>query len=211
MEMGSALRQWARDRVRDALAAGGLCFATLPPGARISLGRPGDVDRTALAWRVASLELVGLSRHNLADWCDYGIRRRGGCARAPLRLRSLCFVWRRAGWLRWYGGWRSRSRRADSNPGWPDYRLTGSMHSNILAVQAAVVAIVATPLRLQPGKRVAFCWAVFTAAWPSYCLTRARTALATVVAASWRSHVVGRPARQWMFWLGLGNGGWLSC
>jgi exopolysaccharide production protein ExoQ len=80
-----------------------------------------------------------------------------------------------------------------------DYRLTGSMHSNILAVQAAVVALIAYAFALEPGKRTTFCWTVFSLAVAVVFLTKARTALATVVAGVVAIHVVGRRARDWLF------------
>jgi O-antigen ligase len=79
-----------------------------------------------------------------------------------------------------------------------DYRLTGSMHSNILAVQAAVVAIIAYAFAVRGDPRAAMWWTIFIVAAAIVYLTKARTALISVAAGAAAVHVVGRPTRNWL-------------
>ena len=79
-----------------------------------------------------------------------------------------------------------------------DYRLTGSMHSNILAAQAAVVAIIAYAFAVRRDPRATIWWTVFVIATVIVYLTKARTALVSVAAGAAAVHIVGRPVRNWM-------------
>jgi exopolysaccharide production protein ExoQ len=182
------------------LATGGYCFATLPPNARIRWDGLATLIVMALAWAVASWSWSaepGTTWRELVRLLAYV----GVAAALALRfdLRSLCFVL--AAGLAGSVGTAVMFEIATGGfkPWLADYRLTGSMHSNILAVKAAVVALIAYAFALQPGKRVNFCWVVFAAALAVVLLTRARTALATVLVGVAAIHVVGRPARQWLF------------
>jgi O-antigen ligase len=79
-----------------------------------------------------------------------------------------------------------------------DYRLTGSMHSNILAAQAAVVAVIAYAFAVRRDPRATMWWTVFFIATGIVYLTKARTALVSVAAGAAAVHIVGRPVRNWM-------------
>jgi O-antigen ligase len=79
-----------------------------------------------------------------------------------------------------------------------DYRLTGSMHSNILAVQAAVVALIAYAFAVRRDPRAAMWWTIFLVAAAIVYLTKARTALVSVAVGAAAVHVVGRPTRNWL-------------
>jgi O-antigen ligase len=182
------------------LAAGGFCFATLPRGARIRWDGLAFLMLLALGWALASLVWSvepGTTWRELVRLLAYV----AVAAALALRfdLRSLCFVLAAGlagsvaaavGFEIVTGGFR---------PWQADYRLTGSMHSNILAVQAATVALIAYAFALRPGKRSALCWAVFVVAMAIVLLTRARTALATVIVGVVAVHIIGRPPRQWLF------------
>jgi O-antigen ligase len=78
------------------------------------------------------------------------------------------------------------------------YRLTGSMHSNVLAVQTAVIAIIAYAFAVRQKPRKVLWWTIFIVAFAIVYLTKARTALITVMAAMAAVHIVGRPARNWL-------------
>ena len=60
-----------------------------------------------------------------------------------------------------------------------DYRLTGTMHSNALAIQAGVVAIIAYAFAARGNERKFLWYAIFLAAVAIVVLTKTRTALAT--------------------------------
>jgi exopolysaccharide production protein ExoQ len=182
------------------LGVGGFCIATLPRGVRFRWDALTLLIALALLWTVASCGWSaerGTTLRELARLLVYV----GVAAALALRfdLRALMFVLAAglAGSVATAVAFEIAT--GGFKPWHSDYRLTGSMHSNILAVQAAVVALIAYAFALEPGKRAAFCWAVFLAAVSIVFLTRARTALATVVAGVAAVHVVGRPARQWMF------------
>jgi O-antigen ligase len=78
------------------------------------------------------------------------------------------------------------------------YRLTGSMHSNVLAVQTSVIAIIAYAFAVRQKPRKVLWWTIFIVAFAIVYLTKARTALITVMAAIAAVHIVGRPARNWL-------------
>jgi exopolysaccharide production protein ExoQ len=182
------------------LAVGGFCLVTLPKDTHIRRDRLSFLIAAAMLWALASVTWSvepETTARELVRLLAYG----AVAVALALRfdLRTLCFVLAAAlagsvgtavafeiatgGFQPWHG----------------DYRLTGSLHSNILAVQAAVLSLVAYAFALQPGKRAPFFWALFTAALAVVVLTRARTALFTVIAGMVAIHVIGRPARQWMF------------
>lgn len=182
------------------LAAGGYCLMTRPREAQINWDGLAMLIVLALVWTIASL---GWSADPSKTWREL-LRLLSYVAVAAalaLRfdLRSLCFVVAAGLAGSVCAAVAFEIATGGFSPWLADYRLTGSMHSNILAVQAAVVALVSYAFALQPGKRVAFCWAIFTAAVAVVLLTRARTALATVIAGVVAIHIVGRPARQWIF------------
>jgi exopolysaccharide production protein ExoQ len=79
-----------------------------------------------------------------------------------------------------------------------DYRLTGTMHSNILGVQAAVIAIVAYAFAVRRAPRATLWWTLFVVATAIVYFTKARTALISVVFGAVAVHVVGRPLRDWL-------------
>jgi O-antigen ligase len=187
------------------LGVGGFCFLTLPAGTHIRRDHLTLLIAIAMLWALASVVWSvepGTTIRELIRLVAYS----SVAAALALRfdLRTLCFVLAAAlagsvGTAVTYeivtGGFK---------PWHADYRLTGSMHSNILAVQAAVVALVAYAFALQPGKSAAFCRALFVAALSVVILTKARTALSTVVAGIAAIHIVGRPARQSMFFASFG-------
>jgi exopolysaccharide production protein ExoQ len=79
-----------------------------------------------------------------------------------------------------------------------DYRLTGTMHSNVLAIQTAVVAIIAYAFAFRENPRKVLWWTIFLVALVVVYLTKARAALITVIAGAAAVHIVGRPARNWL-------------
>ncbi|HEY4235256.1 MAG TPA: O-antigen ligase family protein [Lacipirellulaceae bacterium] len=183
------------------LGVGAFCIATLPNDVRFRWDRLSILIAMGLAWAMASVAWSvepDTTARELVRLLAYG----GVAAALALRfdLRTLCFVLAAA-----LAGSVATAVAYEIGTGgfkpWhADYRLTGSMHSNILAIQAAIVALVAYAFALQPGQRRAFCWALFTAALAVVVLTKARTALFTVIAGVVAIHVVGRPARQWLFY-----------
>jgi exopolysaccharide production protein ExoQ len=181
------------------LAAGAYCFVTRPRNAQIQWDGLTMLIVLALAWTLASW---GWSAEPGKTWRELLrlLSYFAVAAALALRfdLRSLCFVI--AAGLAGSVGAAVAFEIATGgfNPWLADYRLSGSLHSNILAVQAAVVALIAFAFALQPGERVAFCWAVFTAALTVVLFTRARTALATVIAGAVAIQVVRRPSRKWL-------------
>jgi O-antigen ligase len=182
------------------LGVGAFCFVTRPKDAHFRQDRVTLLIAVGLFWALASVTWSvepGTTARELVRLVAYC----GVAAALALRfdLRTLCFVLAAA--LAGSVGTAVAFEVATGGfrPWRADYRLTGSMHSNILAVQAAVVALVTYAFALQPGKRAAFCWAIFAAAFSVVVLTRARTALFTVIAGMAAIHVVGRPARQWLF------------
>ena len=182
------------------IGVGGFCLVTLPRDTRFRLDSLSLLIALTLIWALASVAWSvepGTTVRELIRLVVYA----AVAAALALRfdLRTLCFVLAAA--LAGSVGTAVAYEVATGGfkPWHADYRLTGSMHSNILAVQAAVVALVAYAFALQPGKRAAFCWALFAAALSVVILTKARTALFTVVAGIVAIHVVGRPARRWMF------------
>jgi exopolysaccharide production protein ExoQ len=80
-----------------------------------------------------------------------------------------------------------------------DYRLTGTLHSNVLGVQAAVVALIAYAFAVRRDRLAGLWWTIFIAVAAIVFLTKARTALITVMAGAAAVHVIGRPPREWMF------------
>jgi len=70
------------------------------------------------------------------------------------------------------------------------------MHSNILGVQAAVIAIIAYAFALRRAPRATLWWTLFVVATVVVYLTKARTALITVVFGTVAVYVVGRPIRD---------------
>ncbi len=79
-----------------------------------------------------------------------------------------------------------------------DYRLTGTLHSNALAIESSVVAIIAYAFALRGNDRRLLWYSVFVAAVTIILFTKTRTAVGTVVAGIVVIHLVGRPAREWL-------------
>jgi exopolysaccharide production protein ExoQ len=79
-----------------------------------------------------------------------------------------------------------------------DYRLTGTMHSNVLAVQASVIVIIAYAFAVRQKPRKVLWWTIFVVGFAIVYLTKARTALITVMAGMAAVHIVGRPAQNWI-------------
>ncbi len=79
-----------------------------------------------------------------------------------------------------------------------DYRLTGSMHCNVLAAQAMVVTLIAYAFAVRRDPRAAMWWTIFIIATVIVYLTKARTALVSVAVGAAAVHVVGRPIRNWL-------------
>ncbi len=80
-----------------------------------------------------------------------------------------------------------------------DYRLTGTLHSNMLAVQGTFVALVAYAFAMRGARFNTLLWALFLAAVSVVFFTKTRTALGTVIAGIVAMHVVCRPAREWLY------------
>lgn len=79
-----------------------------------------------------------------------------------------------------------------------DYRLTGTLHCNVLAAQASVVAVIAYTFAIRGQRWPAFLWMVFVVAVALVFFTKARTALFTVAAGMAAVHIIGRPMRNWL-------------
>jgi O-antigen ligase len=81
-----------------------------------------------------------------------------------------------------------------------DYRLTGTLHSNAVAMEAGVVAIIAYAFALRGHDRKILGYSIFIAAVAVVVLTKTRTALGTVVVGVVAIHLVGRSAREWLLY-----------
>jgi O-antigen ligase len=79
-----------------------------------------------------------------------------------------------------------------------DYRLTGTLHCNVLAVQAVVVALIAYAFAVSRDRRAAMWWTVFFAALILVYFTKARAALISVAVGATAVHFLGRPPRNWL-------------
>ena len=182
------------------ICMGGVCFATRPKDARFRLDRLSLLVAAGTLWALASVAWSvepGTTARELVRLLTYAAVAAGLALRFD--LRTLCFVLTAALAASVGTAVAFEIATGGFQPWHANYRLTGTMHSNILAVQAAVVAVMTYAFALQPGKRAAFLWMLFTAALAVVILTRARTALFTVIAGMVAIHVVGRPARQWIF------------
>jgi O-antigen ligase len=84
-----------------------------------------------------------------------------------------------------------------------DYRLTGTLHCNVLAAQASFVAVVAYAFAVRGEKWKRILVMVFVAAVALVFFTKARTALFTVAGGVAAVHIIGRPMRNWLL-LGAG-------
>jgi O-antigen ligase len=184
------------------LGVGAYCFVTRPADAHVRWDALTLLIAVGLFWTLASV-VWSVERDTTARELVRLVAYGGVAMALALRfdLRTLCFVLAAA-----LAGSVGTAVAFEIGTGgfkpWlSDYRLTGSMHSNILAVQAAVVTLVAYAFALQPGKRAAFCWALFAAALSVVVLTRARTALFTVIAGIAAIHIVGRLARHTLFFV----------
>lgn len=82
-----------------------------------------------------------------------------------------------------------------------DYRLTGSMHSNIFAAQATVVAVIAYAFAINRQPRARLWWAIFLIATLLVYLTKARTSLISEFVGVALIHILSRPARNWLLLL----------
>jgi O-antigen ligase len=181
------------------MTAGGVCLLTASPETRIRWDGLSLLIVAGLAWAAVSTLWstdAGTTMREIVRLYIYT-----GVAAALTRrfdTRSLCHVLvialcgsvaAAAGFEILTGGFR---------PWLSDYRLTGSMHSNILGVQAAIIAIIAYAFALRRAPRATLWWTLFVVATVVVYLTKARTALITVVFGAVAVHVVGRPIRDWL-------------
>jgi O-antigen ligase len=181
------------------LTAGGICLLTAPTDARLRWDGLAMLIVLGLAWAAASIlwsSERGTTARELVRLYLYV-----GVAAAIARRfdpRSLCCVLAIA-----LGGsvlvaFAYEIITGGFRPWQADYRLTGSMHSNILAAQAAVVALIAYAFAVRRDPRAAMWWTIFVIATVIVYLTKARTALVSVAVGAAAVHVVGRPVRNWM-------------
>lgn len=80
----------------------------------------------------------------------------------------------------------------------PEYRLTGSMHSNAIGTFGMLVGLSAYAFARNERHRLFWC-CVFTAAVAAVVLCKARTSLITLAAGLLVIHYLGRPRRDVMF------------
>lgn len=183
------------------LSVGAACVLTLPRGVPVQSGALLPLIGLALFWAAASW-LWSVDRGTTArELARLSIC--AGVAAALARrfeLRELCVVvvialsasaLSAVGYEVVSGGFK---------PWQADYRMTGTLHSNALGIQAGVVAILAYAFAKR-GNDYKFVWyTVLVAAVTVVILTKTRTALATVFVGIVVAHTIGRPARQWLFY-----------
>jgi O-antigen ligase len=178
------------------MSAGALCLITAR-GARVSWDGLSWLVVLLIAWTIASY-FWSIDRETTARELLRLAIYTGTAASMALRfdVRWLCYVIVitlggsaacAVGFEVMTGGFR---------PWVTDYRLAGSLHSNVLGVQAAVVAILAYAFALRRDPRAVLWWTVFSAALAVVLLTRARTAVLTVAGGMLAVHMVGRSLRD---------------
>lgn len=181
------------------LVAGGVCVLTAPSDTRLRRDGLSVLIALGLAWAAASIFWSterGTTARELVRLYLYV-----GVAAAVARRfdpRSLCCVLAIALGGSVFVAFAFEIITGGFRPWLADYRLTGSMHSNILAAQATVVALIAYAFAVRRDPRAAMWWTIFLIAAVMVYLTKARTALASVAVGAAAVHVVGRPIRNWL-------------
>ncbi len=181
------------------IVAGGICFLTTPPGTRIRWDGLSYLMVFGLLW--ASVSVVWSIEPGTTARALVRVYVYAGVAVALARRfdpKSLCHVL-----VITLGGSVLTAVLFEIGTGgfrpWiSDYRLTGSMHSNVLAVQTAVIAIIAYAFAVRKNPHKVLWWTIFVVAVAIVYFTKARTALITVMAGAAAIHIVGRPARNWV-------------
>lgn len=181
------------------LVAGGLCVLTAPADARLRWDGLSMLIILGMTWAAASI-LWSTERGTTARELVRLYLYIGVAAAIARRFdpRSLCCILAIAlggsvlvsfGFEIITGGFR---------PWLADYRLTGSMHCNILAAQATLVALIAYAFAVRRDPRAAMWWTIFVVATVIVYFTKARAALVSVAVGAAVVHVVGRPIRHWL-------------
>jgi exopolysaccharide production protein ExoQ len=179
------------------LVAGALCIATLPAAPRLRWNSLTWLILLGLTWTGASCtwsDHPGTTVREFSRLLMYvGI---AAALASRFDLRSICCIFcimlsgsvlAAVGYEVVSGGFR---------PWQADYRLTGTLHSNALAIQAGVVAIIALAFGLRGREHKMFWYALVAAAVAVIVLTKTRTAMATVGIAFVVIHFLGRPVRE---------------
>ncbi|HVT28404.1 MAG TPA: O-antigen ligase family protein [Lacipirellulaceae bacterium] len=182
------------------LAAGGVCLATMPQNAHFQWDGLTFLIGLGVLW--ASISVLwsnepGVTIRELLRLLVYA-----GVAIAIARRfdpRTLCYVLAIALGGSVLAAVSFEILTGGFTPWVSDYRLTGSLHSNILAVQALVVALIGYAFAIRRHGRTGLWWTVFVAATFVVYLTKARTELVSLAAGMAAVHVLGRPARNWLF------------
>lgn len=184
------------------LSAGAICAATMPRGIPVRLGLLSLLVGLAVAWSAASwtwsIEQATTARELIRLMAYIAV---SAAIARRFDLRQLFFVLTimltgsvlvSVGNEVLTGGFR---------PWQSDYRLTGSLHSNAVGIQSGVVAIIAYVFAVRGRDRRLLLYAIFCAAVTVLVLTKTRTALITVVTGMVTTHLIGRPAREWLFYV----------
>jgi O-antigen ligase len=179
------------------VGAGTLCIATLPAAPQLRWNSLTWLILLGLAWTGASCawsEQPGTTLREFSRLVMYfGI---AAALASRFDLRSICCIFcimlsgsvlAAVGYEIASGGFR---------PWQADYRLTGTLHSNALAIHAGVVAIIAFAFGLRGREQKMFWSALVAAAVAVVVLTKTRTAMATVSIAFVVTYFVGRPVRE---------------
>jgi exopolysaccharide production protein ExoQ len=182
------------------LATGGVCLLTTPKGTQFRRDGIFVLISLGLIWATASVAWSpepGVTVRELARLFVYA-----GVAAAVARRfdpRTLCYVIMIALGGSVLAAVSFEIITGGFRPWTTDYRLTGSMHSNILAVQALVVALMAYAFAVRENGRTKLWWSIFIVTAVVIYLTKARTELVSLIAGVAAVHVIGRPARSWLF------------
>lgn len=181
------------------LAAGGLCVLTMPNESRFRWDGLSLMVLLGLLWASASV-LWSVERGTTIRELVRLLLYIGVAAALARRFdpRTLCYVLAGALAVSVLTAVAFEIGTGGFQPWKADYRLTGTLHCNILAVQAAVVAIIAYAFAVCRDRSAALWWIVFLAFVAVIYLTKARTALISVAAGAAAVHVVGRPTRNWL-------------
>jgi exopolysaccharide production protein ExoQ len=181
------------------LAAGGICIWTTPGGRPLRWDGMSLLVCAGLAWALGSI-LWSTERGTTARELVRLLAYTGVAAAVARRFdtRTLCYVLAGALSASVFTAAAFEIATGGFQPWYGDYRLTGSMHSNVLAVQAAVVALFAYAFAVRRDSRAALWCTLFVAATAAVYLTKARTGLITVAAGMAAVHIIGRPMRNWI-------------
>jgi O-antigen ligase len=179
------------------VGAGALCIATLPTAPQLRWNSLTWLILLGVAWTGASCAWSDYPGTTVREFSRFVIYIGIAAALASrFDLRSICCiicimlsgsVLAAVGYEIASGGFR---------PWQTDYRLTGTLHSNALAIQAGVVAIIAFAFGLRGREQKMFWYALAAAAVAVVVLTKTRTAMATVGIAFVVIYFVGRPVRE---------------